>query len=363
MPTQNIVQVCWLLLALGPTVAWFSIHNTADINVTFWENATASWSQCLVSSDSVYGDASPVVSVEGWMHAAGNDGLACESNTFESVNWPDNLTPSNRSNTSWIALVKRGNCTFKTKILNAARSSATGVIITNNIDTHSTVRMRHEGTGNIVAVMTSQVNGRKLWELAEYKRVWVVITPWLSLDAGFSWQVPMLCVLVASIVLVAVSIALVILHYGPNAWRSAQAAKVEHKLRTVAKRAINGLPQRAVQQDSKEMQPDSEPCSICIESYSTGEVLRVLPCRHKFHRQCVDPWLLGHRTCPMCKLDILKALGIENELKPLEGSNNPSSVNSDHMMRMESHDTLAADRVPEVTVPSALQSNLTTIDL
>lgn len=32
---------------------------------------------------------------------------------------------------------------------------------------------------------------------------------------------------------------------------------------------------------------------------------------HIFHKTCVDPWLLEHRTCPMCKCDILKALGIE----------------------------------------------------
>lgn len=31
--------------------------------------------------------------------------------------------------------------------------------------------------------------------------------------------------------------------------------------------------------------------------------------RHIFHRTCIDPWLLDHRTCPMCKLDVIKALG------------------------------------------------------
>uniref|UniRef100_A0A8C4Q100 PA domain-containing protein n=1 Tax=Eptatretus burgeri TaxID=7764 RepID=A0A8C4Q100_EPTBU len=253
MPSPKRVQVCWLLLTLGPTVAWFWMHKTADINVSSWENTTASWSQCLSSSDPLYGGDSPIIGVEGWMHAAGTDGLACESDAFESVNWPDNLTPSNEGNTSWIALVRRGNCTFKTKILNAAKFNATAVIITNNVFENSTVLMQHEGTGITVTVMTSRFVGRQLWELAEHKQLWVAITPTprVFIDDGFSWRVPILCILGASFVLVAVSTILVILHYGPNAWRSAQAAKVELKLRNVAKHAINRLPQRAVQQDSK----------------------------------------------------------------------------------------------------------------
>lgn len=31
--------------------------------------------------------------------------------------------------------------------------------------------------------------------------------------------------------------------------------------------------------------------------------------RHEFHKNCIDPWLLDHRLCPMCKMDILKYYG------------------------------------------------------
>lgn len=41
-------------------------------------------------------------------------------------------------------------------------------------------------------------------------------------------------------------------------------------------------------------------CSICTEDFNVGEDVRVLPCDHKFHPQCVDPWLVNvSGTCPL----------------------------------------------------------------
>uniref|UniRef100_UPI00358F2758 E3 ubiquitin-protein ligase znrf3-like isoform X2 n=1 Tax=Myxine glutinosa TaxID=7769 RepID=UPI00358F2758 len=46
-------------------------------------------------------------------------------------------------------------------------------------------------------------------------------------------------------------------------------------------------------------------CAICLEHYTDGEEVRVVSCRHKFHRRCVDPWLLRQRSCPRCRYTIL----------------------------------------------------------
>lgn len=41
-------------------------------------------------------------------------------------------------------------------------------------------------------------------------------------------------------------------------------------------------------------------CSICTEDFTKGEDVRVLPCKHKYHPACIDPWLLNvSGTCPL----------------------------------------------------------------
>lgn len=54
--------------------------------------------------------------------------------------------------------------------------------------------------------------------------------------------------------------------------------------------------------DDKE--EEEEPCVICHENLSPDN-LSVLPCAHKFHSQCIRPWLMQQGTCPTCRLHVL----------------------------------------------------------
>ncbi|XP_062928182.1 uncharacterized protein si:ch211-59o9.10 isoform X2 [Mobula hypostoma] len=45
-------------------------------------------------------------------------------------------------------------------------------------------------------------------------------------------------------------------------------------------------------------------CHICFNDYSSGEKLRILPCLHDYHSRCIDRWLKGHLTCPICRVDV-----------------------------------------------------------
>jgi len=51
----------------------------------------------------------------------------------------------------------------------------------------------------------------------------------------------------------------------------------------------------------------STTCSICIDEFVPGELVRVLPrCNHAFHTECILPWLTERQgCCPMCKVPVL----------------------------------------------------------
>ncbi|XP_044504226.1 E3 ubiquitin-protein ligase ATL23-like [Mangifera indica] len=43
-------------------------------------------------------------------------------------------------------------------------------------------------------------------------------------------------------------------------------------------------------------------CAVCLDNFKKGDKCRLLPfCKHSFHAQCVDSWLLKNPICPICR--------------------------------------------------------------
>jgi hypothetical protein len=43
-------------------------------------------------------------------------------------------------------------------------------------------------------------------------------------------------------------------------------------------------------------------CPICMCDFEEGDELRILPCFHKFHTNCIDQWLCNEsKVCPICR--------------------------------------------------------------
>ena len=74
------------------------------------------------------------------------------------------------------------------------------------------------------------------------------------------------------------------------------------------KKRKNGLKQEDIDKIFEfiyEKKKNENICSICIEDFQTGDLIKVLPCKHNFHTNCVNLWLLKNNSCPNCKRKII----------------------------------------------------------
>lgn len=65
---------------------------------------------------------------------------------------------------------------------------------------------------------------------------------------------------------------------------------------------------------SDEGPADDGVCATCLER-ATESQWRVLPCNHRFHPGCVDPWLRENRTCPLCRQDASVPLPVQAQMQ------------------------------------------------
>ena len=47
---------------------------------------------------------------------------------------------------------------------------------------------------------------------------------------------------------------------------------------------------------------DSEKYCVCLKQFVVNQTVR-LECSHKFHVQCITPWLQMHNSCPLCRTE------------------------------------------------------------
>ncbi|KAI9579512.1 hypothetical protein GQX74_006049 [Glossina fuscipes] len=117
-----------------------------------------------------------------------------------------------------------------------------------------------------------------------------------------------LFVAISFIILMVISLVWLIFYYIQKFRYMQTKDQQSRHLCSVTKKAIMKIPTKTGK-STDEKDADSDCCAICIEAYKISDLIRVLPCKHEFHKSCIDPWLLEHRTCPMCKLDVLKFYG------------------------------------------------------
>uniref|UniRef100_UPI00358EBCC3 E3 ubiquitin-protein ligase RNF149 n=1 Tax=Myxine glutinosa TaxID=7769 RepID=UPI00358EBCC3 len=299
-----VFMVALLLIVAIPgatmtqTEEWYS----AFLNITSWVNDYLTWEY---AESGHYGRDSPKEDVDGQLVTPTSCPNACCGD--ETRFFPE----GQRAPRLWVALVERGGCTFREKILLAKGQNATAVLVSNNVGYgNTTVTMTHAGTGDIVALMIPHWQGLMMQQLMLNSTAWVCITCGAQ-HAQYIRGPSVVFVSISFILLMVVSLAWLIFYYFHRLYYATVHYRNQRLLEDAAKKAISQLPSRTIKKGDRETEADFDSCAVCIEGYKSSEEVRVLPCKHFFHKNCVDPWLINHRTCPMCKLDILDTLGIK----------------------------------------------------
>merc|ERR550532_3009610 len=47
-------------------------------------------------------------------------------------------------------------------------------------------------------------------------------------------------------------------------------------------------------------------CPICLGTWDKDDVIKVTPCGHAFHEECLGGWFRNARTCALCRHDCTK---------------------------------------------------------
>ncbi|XP_045420886.1 E3 ubiquitin-protein ligase RNF133 [Lemur catta] len=253
---------------------------------------------------------------------------ACNSNTSFS---------RSKNSETWLALIERGGCTFTQKIKVAIEKGASGVIIYNFPGTGNQVfPMSHQTFEGIVVVMIGNLKGTEIFHLIE-KGVHITV----MIEVGRKHIIWMNHYFVSFVIVTTATLAYFIFYHIRRLWVARIQTRRWQRLTADLKNAFGQLQVRVLKEGDEEINPNGDSCVVCFESYKPNDTVRILTCKHFFHKNCIDPWILSHGTCPMCKCDILKALGIQVDVE--DGT--------------ESLQVLMSNELPETLSPGEEETN------
>ncbi|XP_065880896.1 receptor homology region, transmembrane domain- and RING domain-containing protein 2 [Euphorbia lathyris] len=243
------------------------------------------------------------------------------------------------NSTSPYVLIIRGGCSFEDKVRRAQQAGFKAAIVYDDEDDGILVSMAGSSDGiKIHAVFVSKASGETLKKYAGLSGVELWIIPSFENSAWSIMAISFISLLAMSAVLA--TCFFVRRHRIRRERPRSSRVREFHGMSSRLVKAMPSLIFTAVLEDNC----TSVTCAICLEDYSVGEKLRILPCRHKFHAMCVDSWLTSWRTfCPVCKRDARTSTGDPpaSESTPLLLSSAASLASSSMLSSFRSSSSLA----------------------
>ncbi|NXN13563.1 RNF13 ligase, partial [Indicator maculatus] len=201
------------------------------------------------------------------------------------------------SSSAFIVLIRRLECNFDIKVLNAQRAGYKAAIV-HNVDSDDLISMGSNDIEvlkkiDIPSVFIGETSARSLKEEFTYEKGGhVVLIPEFSL--------PLEYYLIPFLIIVGICLILIVIFMITKFVQDRHRAR-RNRLR---KDQLKKLPVHKFKKGEYDV------CAICLDEYEDGDKLRILPCSHAYHCKCVDPWLTKtKKTCPVCKQKVVPSQG------------------------------------------------------
>ncbi|KFD48656.1 hypothetical protein M514_10440 [Trichuris suis] len=224
------------------------------------------------------------------------------------------------------ALAERGNCSFALKAHNVQEAKFAGVLVIN--DEEELLTMAGDGQYDrdvtIPALMVTRKCGFKLIIQYPFRNGYgIILRLWWSYGNALRFLVPFVVVIGLCFFILLAVVAV--------RWHRSQT---QLRRRRLSKRQLKTLPIKEFKKGDT-----TETCAICLEDFADGDKLRLLTCGHRYHCQCVDPWLLKRRKiCPICKRKALDGSADDTDSDSLDEQATPNE--SSPLLRSGSEDSL-----------------------
>ncbi|KAF7127337.1 hypothetical protein RHSIM_Rhsim11G0058100 [Rhododendron simsii] len=269
----------------------------------------------------------------------------------------DNKVNSTAKGTaSPFVLIIRGGCSFEDKVRRAQSAGFKAAIIYDNLDADLVAMAGNSAGIKIHAVFVSKATGEVLKKYVGVSNVELWIIPSFEDSAWSIMAISFISLLAMSAVLA--TCFFVRRHRRRRESPRSSRVREFHGMSSRLVKAMPSLTFTAVVEDNC----TSATCAICLEDYTIGEKLRILPCRHKFHALCVDAWLTTWRTfCPVCKRDARTIIGDPpaSERTPLLSSSPASYASSSVLSSFRS--SLASSSAIQIAPPSSQSPSVSRI--
>ncbi|NXJ80157.1 RNF13 ligase, partial [Trogon melanurus] len=207
------------------------------------------------------------------------------------------------SSSAFIVLIRRLECNFDIKVLNAQRAGYKAAIV-HNVDSDDLISMGSNDIEvlkkiDIPSVFIGETSANSLKEEFTYEKGGhVVLIPEFSL--------PLEYYLIPFLIIVGICLILIVIFMITKFVQDRHRAR-RNRLR---KDQLKKLPVHKFKKGKWIVLDEYDVCAICLDEYEDGDKLRILPCSHAYHCKCVDPWLTKtKKTCPVCKQKVVPSQG------------------------------------------------------